>query len=293
MNKTFLCKTNDGRQIEVYKGGYEKGPVILAHHGSPSEAGLWSLWHEVAQEKKFQIISITRPGYAQSERKPGRNVASVVPDVKDVLDSLGIDHFVTIGWSGGGPHALACATLMPDKCLGVASLAGAAPYGKKDFDFLKDMGPENVEEFGAALEGEANYKKWLEKNAISYRTVTESDFIDAFGGLLPDVDKKALVGGYAKSLAASLQYALKDGFDGWIDDGLAFVSDWGFEVNKVKVPVTVWHGELDLMAPIDHGQWLANNIPNAKYNFVKGHGHISLGMDYKNAIIDDLLLHFK
>ena len=71
--------------------------------------------------------------------------AGAVEDTASLLDHLGIDTFVTAGWSGGGPHALACGALLAERCRGVATLAGVGAWGFDDLDFLAGMADENEE----------------------------------------------------------------------------------------------------------------------------------------------------
>jgi len=280
---------DDGRNLDVLVGGAASGPTIVLHHGSPSDATAWSDWHEDAERRGARIVSVSRPGYATSTRQPGREVADAAADVAAVLDHLGIDEYVTAGWSGGGPHALACAALHPDRCRAAATLAGAAPFGVPGLDFLGGMGPENVEEFGAALQGEPVLRNWLAEHGEAFRHVTAAEIVEAFGGLVPDIDRDVLQGGYADHMAAEMRRALSGGFDGWIDDDLAFVRPWGFELAGISVPVTVWQGDLDLMVPPSHGAWLVEHLPSAGARTPIGHGHISLVTQHRGEILDWLL----
>jgi pimeloyl-ACP methyl ester carboxylesterase len=151
------------------------------------------------------------------------------------------------------------------------------------------MGPENHAEFGAALAGEEPLRAWLTENATPMRTVTGSDIIAGFGGLISQVDKDVLHGGFADEMAAEMRRALERGFDGWIDDDIAFVRPWGFDVEAMTVPVTVWQGDRDLMVPEAHGTWLAEHIPSATARPASNHGHISLVTTFQREIVADLL----
>jgi pimeloyl-ACP methyl ester carboxylesterase len=279
-----------GRVVDVLAGGAESGPALVMHHGTPSDATLWSGWDDIARARGLQLLSISRPGYATSTRRPGRSVADVADDVARVLKHFAVPWFVTAGWSGGGPHALACAARLPDRCRAVATLAGVGAYGVADLDFLAGMGPENHAEFGAALHGEAEVRAWLGENAETMRRVTGPELADAFGGLVPQADKDVLAGGFADDMAATMRRALAGGFDGWIDDDLAFIRPWGFAFAEIRAPVTIWQGDLDLMVPFAHGAWLRRQMPHATSHAAPGHGHISLVTAYRDAIVDDLLI---
>jgi len=279
----------DGRIAEVAVGGDPAGQALVMHHGTPGDATTFADWHAPCLARGLRLICVSRPGYAGSARLPRRAVAQVPSDVAAILDVLGHQRFVTCGWSGGGPHALACAAGLPGRCLAAATLAGVGQYVANDLDFLAGMGQENIDEFGAALKGEAALRRWLMENGESLRRVTGPQLADAFGDLVAPVDKAALVGGYADQLAAVFRRALAPGFDGWIDDDLAFVSAWGFSLDDVRVPVAVWQGELDRMVPFAHGKWLLRHVPGAQARMVSGHGHLSLVARHREEVLDELV----
>ena len=288
-----VLHARDGRALDVLVAGDSEADIALVcHHGTPSDATIWSGWHEDALENGLRLVAISRPGYGLSDRRKGRDVSSVANDVEDVLDSLSIERFFSIGWSGGGPHALACGAALPSRCLAVSSLAGVGPYGEPDLDFLEGMGPENVEEFGIVLQGEGPLREWMDEHADAYRTIRDDELAEALGGLVPDIDVIALnEKGLASTWSSSMRRCFTNGWDGWIDDDLAFCEKWGFAPSEISVPVTVWQGDLDLMVPFSHGKWLLKHIPTAKARLEVGHGHLSLVADLRQEIIDDLVSH--
>ena len=279
----------DGRALDVLLGGHAAGLALVMHHGTPSDSTTFTDWDEACATRGLRLICASRPGYATSSRLPGRAVAQAVQDTTALLDQLGHDQFLTAGWSGGGPHALACAALLPERCRAAATLAGVGPWGQPGLDFLAGMGPENVAEFGAALGGEAAVRSWLQAHGEAFRHVTGVELAAAFGGLLPAIDREVLSGGYAEHMAAEMRRALAPGFDGWADDDLAFTRAWGFALASIRCPVTVWQGDLDLMVPFTHGRWLAREVPGARAVLVPGHGHVSLVTRFRDPILDELV----
>ena len=183
---------------------------------------------------------------------------------------------MTLGWSGGGPHALACAALLPHRCRAAATIAGVAPYDAAGLDWLAGMGEENIAEFAAAAAGAGELTAYLEREARGLAAVRASDVAAALGDLVSDVDKRALTGEFAEYLAASFRAALSAGIAGWRDDDLAFLTDWGFGLDRFSVPVAIWQGDEDRMVPFDHGRWLATHIPGAATHLQPGEGHLSL-----------------
>jgi pimeloyl-ACP methyl ester carboxylesterase len=277
-----------GRILEYLVAGAEAADAIVLHHGTPSDASLWESWNDACATAGLRMIALSRAGYGNSARAAGRSVCDAAADVAAVLDAQGVDEFVTAGWSGGGPHALACGALLAPRCRAVATFAGVGAYGAPDLDFLDGMGPENHEEFGAALQGEASVRAWLEANASDYRTVTAQAIADAFGGLVSQVDRDALADGFAEASAATMRRSLANGFDGWVDDDMAFVRPWGFDLRDVRVPVTVWQGDQDFMVPRAHGTWLAAKLPEARLAYVPGEGHISLLTRHSDRMVAQL-----
>ena len=276
-------KLTDGRFLEYFDNGIASTSAIIFHHGTPAHASLWATWLELAATRGIRALSYSRSGYGISDRNEGRTVLSNNDDIRELLDSFGIRDFVSIGWSGGGPHAIATTQL--NGCKGVITLAGVGEYGAADLDFLAGMGPENEEEFGEALKGEATISAWMDANAVPFKNVTENDIREALGGLIGDVDKKALEGPIADEYATATRKGLAVSFDGWIDDDIAFVKPWGFDLGAITTPVMIWQGDDDFMVPHAHSYWLEKHIPTGKLNFVPGHGHVSLIADYKGEVL--------
>jgi pimeloyl-ACP methyl ester carboxylesterase len=285
-------RMEDGREIHYEASAparRDDRTALVFHHGQPGAALLWPRFESEADRRGWDLIMLSRPGYATSERMPGRMVADVAADVAAVLDQLGYVQFVTVGWSGGGPHALACASLLETRCLAAATIAGVAPYeGVTDLDWTAGMGPENVEEFQALIAGDPGLEERVGELMVSFRDIQASQLIDALGGLLSAPDKRALEGEDAEFMAAWMRLAASTGSAGYWDDDIAFIRYWGFDLAKIAVPVTVWRAGQDLMVPPSHGEWLAANIPGASARAETDEGHISLLTKRFGGILDQL-----
>lgn len=283
-------KLKDSRELEILDNGINSESAIIFHHGTPGHASSWTDWLESAANAGIRAIAYSRAGYGTSDRNLGRTVNSINSDVSQLLDAKNITKFVAIGWSGGGPHCIA--NTFEPRNAGAISLAGVGAYGVDDLDFLEGMGPENHDEFGAALKGEATIEQWMNNNAGSMKTVTGDEIREAFGGLIGVADKAILDGKEADAMAASMRSALAVSFDGWIDDDLAFVKPWGFELAAITKPVFLWQGDDDFMVPHAHSYWLEKHIPTSTLTFKPGEGHISVGVKYRTEILkqaEDLL----
>ncbi len=277
-----------GRTLEVAVAGPADGDLLIFHHGTPGSGEVFPPTAETAVAHGFRLAAYARPGYGKSSRHPGRTVADCAADAGALADHLGAARFFTMGASGGGPHALACAALLPGRVRACATIAGVGPYGMPDLDFLEGMAVENHDEFGAALSGEDALRTYLEKEDAAFSKVTGSELASALGDLVSDVDKAVLTGEYADFLATSFQRATRNGIWGWFDDDMAFTRSWGFEPSDLTVPVTVWQGAQDMMVPLAHGKWLASHVAGARAEFRPEHGHISLGLAHLGAILDGL-----
>ena len=276
------------RRLTCLIGGADEGPTLVFHSGTPFPPVHWGVFDEAVAAAGLRLVSFARPGYSGSTRHPGRSVADAAADTAAILDELDIHQFVTLGWSGGGPHALACAALLPDRCRAAVTLGGVAPFEADGLDWMDGMADENVEEFSTVLEGEAVLKPYLEKYATGFAAVTANDVADELAGLVPEVDREAITGELADMMARSLRRAAADGVEGWIDDDLAFVRPWGFELADISVPVAIWQGRQDRMVPFAHGEWLASRVPGALPRLLDDEGHISLMTARMQDIIGDL-----
>jgi pimeloyl-ACP methyl ester carboxylesterase len=273
--------------LEVLADDGEGLPLVF-HHGTPGAAILFEPMVTAARAVGLRLITYSRPGYGDSPARPDRTVADAAADVAEIVDSLGADRFVTLGLSGGGPHALACAALLPDRCAAAATIGGVGPYGAEGLDYLAGMGPENVEEFGLAVEGRDALVPFLQAQAGPLSQADAPGIIAAMSGLLPPIDRDALTGPVADWLVNSFHRAVAHGIEGWRDDDLAFVRPWGFALADITAPVAIWQGGVDLMVPAAHGAWLAEHIPGARPHLLPDHGHLSLAVADLPRIVADL-----
>lgn len=264
------------RELDVVEYGPSSGPVFLFHSGTPSgPAGCLPL-AEAAAAAGFHYVNYGRPGYGHSTALPGRSVSDAVADSLALLDLLGAEQFVTAGWSGGGPHALACGALAAGRCRAVAVVAGVAPRQAAGLDWYGGMAKENLEEFELAERQDPSFEEWLQAAAGLMSSLERSDVIAAMGDLLPPPDQAVMAGPIGDYLLESLSSAFEVGTAGWRDDDYAFLAPWGFEVSQCTLPTIVLQGSEDRMVPKSHGRWLSGQLENVQYQEVPGEGHLSL-----------------
>jgi pimeloyl-ACP methyl ester carboxylesterase len=264
----------DGRQISIQVSGDPEGSPVILLHGTPgSRVGPYprgQLLHRMG----VKLITFDRPGYGGSDRLPGRQVADVAGDVAAIADHLGISRFAVVGRSGGGPHALACAALLPDRVSRAAVLVGLAPQGAEGLDWFDGMVESNVLHFTAAGAGLGPLAGRLMASADAFHADPAS-LIDGLLANLTDDDLTVVADpGIRAMLIRSYQEALRTSVDGWIDDARAFCRPWGFDPATVTVPVLLWHGDRDMFSPVAHARWLGARIPDATLVVKSGAAHL-------------------
>ena len=268
--------TSDGRTLTVREGGDRTGFPILAILGTPGSSTLYEPHVRDAAERGIRLFSYDRPGYGGSTRQKDRKVADCAADIAAVCDALGVQRFCVWGISGGGPHALAAAALLPDRVIAAAALASVAPYDAEGLDFLEGMGEQNVEEFGAIFEGEDVHRASMEKQRHELLSATPEQLVELWQTLLGPSDREVATGVLAAFLLDHMRAGFGSSGDGWIDDDRAFVTPWGFDLASIRVPVQLWQGKQDQFVPYGHGVWLAEHIPGIDARLTAEDGHLTL-----------------
>jgi pimeloyl-ACP methyl ester carboxylesterase len=270
----------DGRRIEVVEAGERGAPVLLFQHGVPGVAECFSPWVDAAVTAGWRWVSFTRPGNGCSDRRRGRSVADNCTDVVAVLDALGAREFVTVGCSGGGPHALACAALLSDRCRGAITLAGLGPVHemrRAGLDPSAGMGAINVGQFAAARAGEDRMREVLAPFLAGTPRLDWAAVSGILAGLMADsADRDVLTGEFADDIAAGYRLSTLLSADGWVDDFLAVDGPWGFSLDAIRVPVGIWHGADDRTVPPAHSRFVFDRLADPRWHILGNEGHLSL-----------------
>jgi pimeloyl-ACP methyl ester carboxylesterase len=282
----------NGRTLAVLEAGDEFGRAVVAIHGTPGSRLLWRGLVEDAEARGIRLLAYDRPGYGGSDPHHGRTVADAAGDVAAITDALGIDRFAVEGGSGGGPHTLACAALLPDRVVAAACLAGVAPYPAEGLDWLDGMGQNNLDEFAATLVGRETLERYLREQADAMLAAEPDAIADTLRPLLSPPDAAVLTGEFAEYLAEATRRAIGERLDGWIDDDLVFANPWGFELDEIRVPVQLLHGAQDRFVPIAHSEWLAERIPGVDAHLSAEDGHLTIQLGRIGDVHAWLLEHF-
>jgi pimeloyl-ACP methyl ester carboxylesterase len=272
------------RRLAVRRWGIPTGYPVFLMHGTP---GSRLNVHPSDSELKHlgvHLITYDRPGYGQSDPDPGRSVADAADDVRAIADALGIGEFAVIGRSGGGPHALACAALLPDRVTRVASLVGLAPFDAIGLDWWHGMVDLNREQYSAALMGPRQLAQIIYPQVVAMRANPEHlvQRLEAEGSAedsaaLRDPD-------YRAALIENITEAVARSLDGWAADSLAFTRPWGFDPQWITTPTLLWHGTWDVFNPVSHARWLADRIKGALLMLSDRSSHLTASNAQHGAI---------
>jgi pimeloyl-ACP methyl ester carboxylesterase len=274
--KTVTIRTPDGRDLCIESGGDTAGRAVLVHDGTPNSRQLSRRRLEDAERRGLHVIGYDRPGYGGSTAQPARTVADCIHDVRAIADAFGIDRLAVWGISGGGPHALACAALLPDLVSAVASLASPAPWGEPDLDYFTGMGEANADDIRLLLDDPEAARIKMAKGRDEFLQATPEQVVEAWASLLSPADAAARTFEDASFTVASMQDGLAPGDQGWWDDSCAHLAPWGFAFDAIRVPVQLWHGAQDRFVPFQHGQWVAEHIPGVDAHLTETDGHLTL-----------------
>jgi pimeloyl-ACP methyl ester carboxylesterase len=268
-------RTPDGRTLAVEEGGDPAGRPVVIHMGTPNSRRLYSPHERDAADRGLRLICYDRPGYGESSPQPGRTVADCANDVRTICGELGIDRLLMWGISGGGPHVLACAALLPDLLVAAASLASAAPLDADGLDYFAGMGQDNVDDARLYLADEAAARAKGEADREAFLAASPDDLATGLASLLSPTDAAVLTGELAKFLTFSTKDGLTPGVQGWWDD-YCIINRWGFDLADITVPVLLLHGKQDKFVPFGHGEWLAAHVPGVEARLLDNDGHLTL-----------------
>lgn len=272
--REFDVTIAEGGVLHAYDsatGGAHALPVVW-HHGTPNIGTPPRPLLDHADRLGLRLVGYDRPGYGGSTPRPDRTVASAAADTAAVVDALDAPDaaaaqpgrpFAVLGHSGGGPHALACAALLPDRVVAAVSIAGLAPYDPAHdaewFAGFSDLGAASLRAAVAGRVAKEEYESVEHEGDIGFIDADSAAFEGEWGWIM-EVVRPALAAGPAPL----------------IDDDLAYVREWGFEPSAIRAPVRLVHGGLDRMVPAAHSEQLARSIPHAVIDLTPDDGHISI-----------------
>jgi pimeloyl-ACP methyl ester carboxylesterase len=257
--------TTDGRVLHAYDVGPTGSSdelVVFWHCGTPNTGAPPEPLFEIARSLRLRWIGYDRPSYGASSPHRGATVASAAADAAQVADNLEIGRFAVFGSSGGGPRALACAALLPDRVSAAVTVSSPAPWPAVGLDYFAGMSKGSVRELRAAAQGRAELERVFAANEFDPESFIPADYAALEGNW-------SWFGGIVRA-------AMANGPDGMIEDDLGMMAPWGFDLAHVTAPTLIMHGTDDRMVPSSHAEWLAAHCPGAQLRLVPGEGHVSV-----------------
>ena len=276
-------KLSDGRSIEYIDNGVSSKSALILHHGTPTSMTVWNTWLAAAAEEGVRAIAFTRPGYAGSDRKVDHRIIDSNDDLDQILNQLEVENFVSIGWSGGGPYALASGLLK--RCTGVQLIASVSPYDAKDFDWFQDQTAEMVEEAKVSAKSLEDSLAFKEGYYTDLRDMTAEQLLVEYEKRSGFKTFEAAYREFSKDLCFSMHDALRDGALGYAEDEFAFLRNWGFECKEIQVPVVIWQGLDDKSVSPHMAKWLNANIFNPTLELLDDQHHGSIMVEKRAEIL--------
>jgi pimeloyl-ACP methyl ester carboxylesterase len=280
----------DGASIEYVVNGPADAPKLLIFHvGTPQAAVDFPALTSAAAAAGMRTATYSRGGYGRSSRITGRTVADEAGITAALADHLGHELFFTLGWSGGGPVALAAAALLPERVLACGSMAGISPRIEAGAEWRTFPTPEQLKDWDELAAGDLDQLVPDFEGAVGMFSHITVKGLRRLGG---PADARALandvVTAVDEPLVRSMRRSVASGYFGFLDDNLAQAHDWGFRVADIRVPVVIRHGALDRLVPAAHGRWLASAIPGARGVFLDDAGHGSIALPWSD-VVDELV----
>jgi pimeloyl-ACP methyl ester carboxylesterase len=259
----------DGRSLAFAEVGDAHGYPVFFFHGAPGSRLSLKAWTARFAGHGLRVICPDRPGYGGSSPQPSRAMADIKADLAHVADALGVDRFVVAGHSSGGPYAIACAALLPDRVAGAVALSGVTDMrwsGAWDgfFDTERDLMRLSEE-------------RSVEARCIELFGADGSRFLDAPGLDFSQPDLAALADRrIARGLDAAIREAFRQGVCGYAQDIFVQGRPWSFDAGATTAPTLVVHGDSDTIVPVGHSRHSAELIAGAVLRILPGHGHLSI-----------------
>lgn len=273
----------NGRRVAVATHGDPEGRPLFLFHGSPSSRLGNEYTDEPARTRGVHVLCPDRPGIGGSDPVSRRDVAETATDVAELADALAIDRFAVLGYSGGGPYALAAAAGLPDRVAAVGLMAPAGPLDKpgartgltRSDSLLLDLSSRRPWAAHVVLRVVAIYSRLFPSIALR---IAKSE--------LSEADRHAM-DERGSMVMATFNEAFRQGPGGVIQDYRLLDSAWGFDLADVIAPVQLWHGDADRVVPFARSEELAGWLPNAVMHRVPGAGHLTIQLEI-GAIFDSL-----
>jgi len=261
----------DGRTLCYVCHGPSDGDAVFLFHGEPGSR-LFVPDAEAPGRQGIRLITVDRPGYGRSDPQPDRTLLHWPDDIAFLADHLGIGRFAVLGYSGGGPHALACAFRMPERLRAVAVASSPCPFDLRRA--TDNLAPHLLEEFFLAREAPEMLRPTVDRAVAQVRSAPD-DYFAQLARRLDRSDARILAGSAVRAMyGLDLAEAVRAGGDGWLQEAHLLASPWPFSLGDIALPVRIWHGERDRVAPPRMARLLWRALPGSELRLAQGEGHL-------------------
>ena len=284
-NDNLSIKLKDGRQLGFAEYGDPNGQPIFYFHGFPGSRLEAGHLHDVATSNHYRLIGIDRPGMGLSSIDTKRTITSWSADVEAFADSLGIEKFSILAHSGGAPFVAACAYLIPHRLNGAAIVSGMAPFENRESQVCLARGQRIANHMIKAM-------PWLALVMMKLTAMmlkNSSSMMKQMLKQLPEVDQRFFRDpANSKAIFSATLEAFRNGVGGASQEMKLLLKPWGFDLESIRYPISIWQGALDKQVPVAHGTIFANLIPNAQLKLFEDEGHHSLIRNHGESILQTI-----
>lgn len=261
----------DGRRLSFGEYGDPLGRPVLGFHGTPGGRHQLGLLDAQARAAGVRLIVPDRPGYGHSDYVRGRRLAAWPDDVARLADHLGLERFAILGVSGGGPHALACASALGQRVTATAVVSGVARF---TWDDVAEQLPPAARPL-VHLVGRTVLLRIIVAFGLWLLRVLPSVVLAAYRRWLPASDAAVLARpGLLAAFLAGSRRTSRTAARAAVQDIRIFMRTWGFDPARITSPVHVWHGDADKTVPVEHGHRIAAKVPDGTFHACPGDGHL-------------------
>jgi pimeloyl-ACP methyl ester carboxylesterase len=274
----------DKRKLSYLDIGDEKGKVVLYFHGVPSAADEWSMWgdEEIVKALGIRLIAIDRPGLGLSSLHLNRSISDWAKDITHFADTLGIEKFSILGYSGGGPYAAACAALIPDRLESVGMVSSVVSFDKENV--LEGTNPWNVQFLKSSIEKPLLFR-FLYRQVGLIAKLSPKQYLKKALETFETADAEV----FSIPKVHGALFSAKGSAKGQQIDTKLIISSWDFDLKDIQIPVYIWHGGKDHNASPAMGRYLQKSIPNCIMNYLPEDGHVSLIVKNAEQILKKLV----
>jgi pimeloyl-ACP methyl ester carboxylesterase/glycosidase len=279
-------RLRDGRRVAYAEWGDADGSPVLLFHGMPGSR-LLCPDERATRAAGVRLIAIDRPGYGGSDPRPGRTIADGADDVAELIQKLHLPPVPVVGWSSGGPYALACAARIPKLVSSIGVVAGDGPPDDVP-GFWDEASPELRELVDAVRSDPATARPRVAER-LAWYAVNPAGIVDEAPNDPDDPDTAVrTLPAVAAALKAMFVEGARQGADGFVDDWIATVLPWGFALADIERDVRLWWGDGDRLTTRAHTDHLATALPHGRLTIYPGEGH-SIAITHWADILDALL----